>query len=170
MRVPSHTAGNPCRGALGRRRARSHRQGSAARRASGYVGVADNDLIYPAVGVTTSGKLVMAATLTGKNHYPSATYTVLGAKPTVRVISEGLGPQDGFTGYQAFNDPPRPRWGDYGATAMDGNTLWVASETIEQRCTLSEYIGPPDLSAFGSCNGTRTALANWGTRVTGLHL
>jgi hypothetical protein len=44
----------------------------------------------------------------------------------------------------------------------------VASETIEQRCTLQEYIGPPDLSQVGSCGGTRTALANWGTRVSAL--
>jgi hypothetical protein len=138
---------------------------------SGYVGVAGNDVTYPAVGVTRSGQVVMAATLTGRNHYPSASFTVLNSsRPTVRVISEGLGPQDGFSGYRAFNDPPRPRWGDYGATAMDGNTLWVASESIEQRCTLAEYIGPPDLSAVGSCGGTRTALANWGTRVTALHL
>jgi hypothetical protein len=126
---------------------------------------------YPAVGVSRSGQVVMAATLTGRDHYPSASYTVLNSsRPTVRVISEGLGPQDGFSGYRAFNDPPRPRWGDYGATAMDGGTLWVASESIEQRCTLAEYIGPPDLSAVGSCGGTRTALANWGTRVTAVHL
>ena len=58
--------------------------------------------------MTTSGKLVMAATLTGKNHYPSATYTVLGrSKPTVRVVSEGLGPQDGFTGYRRLRGHAR---------------------------------------------------------------
>jgi hypothetical protein len=140
-------------------------------RHSGYVAVAGNDVTYPAVGVTTSGRVVMAATLTGADHFPSASYTVLNSgRPTVHVVSEGRGPQDGFTGYRAFNDPPRPRWGDYGATAVDGGTLWIASESIEQRCTLAEYIGPPDLSAVGSCGGTRTALANWGTRVSALHL
>jgi hypothetical protein len=138
---------------------------------SGYVGLSRNDVTYPAVGVTRSGRVVMAATLSGEDHYPSASYTVLNShRPTVRVVSEGLGPQDGFSGYKAFNDPPRPRWGDYGATAMDGGTLWIASESIEQRCTLAEYIGPPDLSEVGSCGGTRTALANWGTRVSALHL
>ncbi len=132
---------------------------------SGYVTVAGNDVIYPAVGVTSSGKVVMAATLTGEDHYPSASYTVLSdRRPTVRVVSEGVGPQDGFSGYRAFNDPPRPRWGDYGAAAMDGSTLWIASETIEQSCTLDEYL----TGSIGSCGGTRTALANWGTRVTGL--
>ena len=47
---------------------------------------------------------------------------------------------------------------------MDGSTLWVASESIEQSCTLDEYLAAP----IGSCGDTRTALANWGTRVTGL--
>jgi hypothetical protein len=133
---------------------------------SGYVTVAHHDLTYPAVGATPSGRIVMAATLSGRDHFPSASYTVLtDRRPTVRVASEGVGPQDGFTGYKALvGDPPRPRWGDYGATAMDGNTLWLASESIEQSCTLDEYLTDP----IGSCGGTRTALANWGTRVTGL--
>jgi len=148
-----------------------HGRLDARTRRSGYVGLTRNDVTYPAVGVTASGRVVMAATLTGQDHFPSASYTVLtSGRPTVRVISEGRGPEDGFSGYRAFNDPPRPRWGDYGATAMDGGTLWVASESIEQSCTLAEYIGPPDLSQVGSCDGTRTALANWGTRITALRL
>ena len=44
---------------------------------SGYVGVRNNDLIYPALGVSDSGKVVMAATVTGQDHYPSASYAVL---------------------------------------------------------------------------------------------
>jgi hypothetical protein len=137
---------------------------------SGYVALRNNDITYPALGVSSSGKVVMAATVTGDDHYPSASYTVVSdKKPTVKIISEGVGPDDGFTGYAAFvGDPPRPRWGDYGAVAMDGDTLWLASETIEQSCTLDEYIG--DGSAIGSCGGTRTALANWGTRVSSLNI
>ena len=135
---------------------------------SGYVGIKNNDVTYPALGVSSSGKVVMAATVTGDDHYPSASYTVLSdRKPTVRIISEGVGPDDGFTGYAAFvGSPPRPRWGDYGAVAMDGDTLWLASETIEQSCTLDEYF----TGAIGSCGGTRTALANWGTRVSSLNI
>ncbi len=140
----------------------------AATFASGYVGLENNDITYPALGFTSSGKVVMAATVSGDDHYPSASYTVISDRhPVVRIISEGKGPDDGFTGYKAFvGDPPRPRWGDYGATAFDGDTLWVASESIEQSCTLAEYLTAP----IGSCGATRTALANWGTRVTGLHL
>ena len=59
----------------------------------------------------------------------------------IQVAAAGLGPQDGFTGYKAFAapNPPRPRWGDYGAAAVDGNDIWIASEYIGQTCTLAEY-------------------------------
>jgi hypothetical protein len=58
-------------------------------------------------------------------------------------------------------DPPRPRWGDYGAAAADGSSIWIASEYIGQTCTLAQYLEAP----VGSCGGTRTALANWFTRI-----
>jgi hypothetical protein len=46
----------------------------------------------------------------------------------------------------------------------DGSTIWIASEYIAQSCTLQEYL----TGAIGSCGGTRTALANWATRLTKL--
>jgi len=135
---------------------------------SGYVGIANNDITYPAVGVAASGNVVMEATVTGDDHYPSASYTVISDhKPTVRIISEGVGPEDGFTGYPPLaGGNGTSRWGDYGAVAMDGNTLWLASESIEQACTLDQYL----TGAIGSCGGTRTSLANWGTRVSMLNI
>ena len=141
---------------------------TTASQQSGYVAIRGNNVTYPAVGVSSTGKVVMAATVTGNDHYPSASYTVISdANPTVRIISEGVGPADGFTSYGAFvGFPPRTRWGDYGAVAMDGTRLWLASETIEQACTLGEYLS----GAIGSCGGTRTALANWGTRVSSLQI
>ncbi|MEP7113252.1 MAG: hypothetical protein ABI862_08305 [Ilumatobacteraceae bacterium] len=136
---------------------------------SGYVAIRDNDVIYPAVGVSSSGKVVMAATVSGDDHYPSASYTVLSDRnPTVRIISEGVGPQDGFSATVSVGGG-RARWGDYGAVAMDGDTLWLASESIEQSCTFEEWLGSPT-SGLGSCNGTRTTLANWGTRVSALQI
>ncbi len=134
---------------------------------SGYVAIRNNDITYPAIGVSQSGKVVMAATVTGDDHYPSASYTVLTEdKPTVKIISEGLGPDDGFTGYRTFvGEPIRTRWGDYGAVAMDGDKLWLASESIEQSCTLEEF-----LAVDGTCDSTRTVLANWGTRVSSLNI
>ena len=73
----------------------------------------------------------------------------------------GVGPQDGFTGYKALvGDPPRPRWGDYGAAVLDGTDLWIASEYIGQTCTYADW-----LSDF-TCGGTRAQLGNWGTRIS----
>jgi len=80
-------------------------------------------------------------------------------------VSEGVGPQDGFSATDSLGGG-RPRWGDYGATAMDGGTLWLASESIEQTCTLEQFL----TGAIGSCGGTRTALANWGTRISAISL
>jgi hypothetical protein len=133
---------------------------------SGYLGVEGNNVTYPAVGVTRDGKAVVAMTLVGKDYHPSAVYAALDDDADfgpVRVIAAGKGPQDGFTGYKALvGDPPRPRWGDYGATAVDGNTIWMASEYIAQSCTLAQYLTPP----IGSCGGTRVSLGNWATRIS----
>ncbi len=135
-------------------------------RAGGQLGVAGNDIIYPAVGVTTKGRGVIAMTLAGPSYYPSAAYAPIDARGVgqVRVAAAGLGPQDGFAGYAAYNapDPVRPRWGDYGAASAMGDEVWIASEYIGQRCTLRQYEADP----FGTCGNTRTALANWGTRIS----
>jgi hypothetical protein len=133
--------------------------------AQGQLGLAGNNVTYPAIGVNADGKGVMAFTLVGNGYYPSAAYAAFDGRTgagSIFVARAGLGPQDGFSGYRAFGDPPRPRWGDYGATAVDGSNIWIASEYIGQTCTFAEYQAAP----FGSCNGTRTALANWGTRIS----
>lgn len=133
----------------------------------GYVAVAGNNAIYPALAVLPNGRGIMAFTLVGRDHHPSAAYTTIdaGGTGTVRVAAAGLGPQDGFSEYRAFaSDPdtPRPRWGDYGAAAVDGNGIWIASEYIGQSCTLAQYTTPP----IGSCGATRTSLGNWYTRIS----
>jgi hypothetical protein len=133
--------------------------------AQGQLGLAGNNLTYPAIGVTSSGKGVMAFTLAGDGFFPTAAFSAFDGRTgagAIFVAAAGVGPQDGFSGYKAFNNPPRPRWGDYGATAVDGGTIWIASEYIGQTCTLAQYVTTP----FGSCGGTRTALANWGTRIS----
>jgi hypothetical protein len=90
----------------------------------------------------------------------------------VHIAGAGLGPSDGFTSYKAFvGDPPRTRWGDYGAAVTDGTNIWIASEYIAQTCTFEEYVEgvtPDSLGSFGSCGGTRTALANWSTHISGV--
>ncbi|HEV8194279.1 MAG TPA: hypothetical protein VGP82_22745 [Ktedonobacterales bacterium] len=139
--------------------------------AQGTYGMANNNLNYPAIGVTASGRAVMAFTLVGADYYPSAAYAGLDALTglgAVHVAQAGAGPEDGFSDYLYYGNPPgtkRPRWGDYGAAAVVGNNIWIASEYIGQTCTLTQYEAGFG-SSFGSCGGTRTALANWDTRIT----
>jgi hypothetical protein len=130
----------------------------------GRLATAGNNLVDPAIGVRSDGSAVIGLTLAGSTHYPSAAYVDLsaaGATSSIYVLAEGVGPEDGFAGYRGFGG--RPRWGDYGAAAVDANgNLWVASEWIAQTCTFTEYQATP----FGQCGGTRTALANWSTRIS----
>jgi hypothetical protein len=130
----------------------------------GQAGVANTDLTYPAVGVTQSGRGVIAFTLTGDNDYPSAALAGIDAKAgmgTIQVAAAGAGPWDGFTSYRIFGSG-RPRWGDYGAAAVDGSDIWVASESIAQTCTYAQYL----TTTIGQCGGTRGALSNWSTHVS----
>jgi hypothetical protein len=123
---------------------------------------------YPSVAVTPSGRGVMGFTIVGPNDFPSAGYAGLDANlgaGDIHVAAAGAGPQDGFSGYQAFRgtrSSARPRWGDYGAAVVDGKSIWLASEYIAQTCTLTQYLATP----FGTCSNTRGALGNWSTRIS----
>jgi hypothetical protein len=124
-----------------------------------------NNLTYPAIAVTQSGRGVMGFTLLGDDFYPSAGYAGIDAKIGVgdlHVAAVGQGPDDGFTGYKpTIQFGTRPRWGDYGAAASDGDSIWIASEYVNQTCTFSTFVA----SNF-RCGNTRTQLANWGTRIS----
>jgi hypothetical protein len=150
---------------------------------NGYLGAAGYDFVYPAIGVTASGRGVMAFTATGDTQYPSAAYAPIDAHAGVgdwSVVSGGQGAaaDDGFSGYKAQNFPNslRSRWGDYGAAAVDGNSVWVASEYIAAACDYTTWGGPffggSGDNLLGTCAsaagapGTRTALANWSTRIS----
>ncbi|GAC1551755.1 MAG: hypothetical protein NVS2B7_27680 [Herpetosiphon sp.] len=152
----------------------------------GYLGVAGADLTYPAIGVTSSGRGVMAFTYTGDTTNPSAAYASIdariGAGPWSFAGPGGLGaaPDDGLTGYKSLVGTPRTRWGDYGAAAVDGNTIWLASEYIAHACPYTQWGGPffaggsGDAKLLGTCApttgapGTRTAFMNWSTRISQL--
>jgi hypothetical protein len=141
----------------------------------GYLALANNNLTYPAIAMGTNGKGVIAFTVVGQGYYPSAGYATINSSGMVGPIhlsAQGLGPADGFTSYKAFvGDPPRTRWGDYGAAVTDGRDLWLASEYIGQTCTYAQYYpAAPSTAGFGSCGGTRTSLGNWGTYLTKIHL
>lgn len=132
----------------------------------GRLALAGNNLTYPTIAVTPSGRGVMSFTVIGADHYPSMGYASIDAAigaGDIHIAAEGAGPDDGFTGYKAFvGDPPRTRWGDYGAAAVDGNSIWFAGEYIAQTCGFAQYIAAP----FGSCGGTRASFGNWATRIT----
>jgi hypothetical protein len=145
----------------------------------GYVALEDNNLTMPALAIRPDNKGVLAFTVMGEDFFPSAGYAVIdgAAKDEsdvvgrIHVAAAGRGPDDGFTSYKSFvGDPPRTRWGDYGAAWLDRNNIWVASEWIGQRCTLTGpgqyYPRPPSLADFGSCGGTRVSLTNWSTRIS----
>ena len=128
----------------------------------GYLSDPNLDLTYGTVAVTQSGRGVISFTATGPSNYPSVGFASLDDKigaGDVQIAAAGTGVNDGFTGYQIFGN--RPRWGDYGAAAVDGKSIWFAQEYIGQSCTLSQYVASP----FGRCSGTRTAYGNWGTRI-----
>lgn len=139
----------------------------------GYVGLSGNNLTYPAIAVRPDGKGAIAFTVMGDSYYPSAgyaTFDVSAANPVgpIHVAANGLGPDDGFSGYKAVSgDPPRTRWGDYGAAVVDGSDIWMASEWIGQTCDLATYhasfFTPP---GGADCGGTRDTLGNWYTRIS----
>ncbi|HEV2218474.1 MAG TPA: hypothetical protein VGV88_12990 [Candidatus Dormibacteraeota bacterium] len=141
--------------------------GGASLANSGYVGLGNDNLTYPAIGITTGGTGVMAFTVVGTDFYPSAGYATIDGSGVsdIHIAAAGQGPDDGFTDYRLFaNGPsftPRPRWGDYGAAVPWGGGVWLASEYIGQSCDLSTY----ERTVF-RCDNTRTALANWGTRIS----
>jgi hypothetical protein len=124
-------------------------------------------IVYPTIGVTTSGRGVIAFSQVGENTFPSIGYAAIddrvGAGTEIHQIEAGKSPQDGFTEYPPVGGN-RPRWGDYSASAVNGNFVYVASEYIEQGpCTLNEYI-----TGGFTCGDTRSSLANWSTRVAKL--
>jgi hypothetical protein len=150
----------------------------------GYLGATGHDFTYPAIGVLPNGRGIMAFTDTGDSTYPSAAYASIDANAGIGAWNdvpggEGAAVDDGFTSYkqQVGGNPPRTRWGDYGAAAADGNSIWIASEYIAHTCDYTTWGGPffaggTGDNLLGTCAGashgpgTRSALANWSTRIS----
>jgi hypothetical protein len=151
----------------------------------GYLGATGYDFTYPSIGVTASGRGVMAFTATGDNLYPSSAYApidaIVGVGPW-SVVPGGAGAalDDGFTGYVAqVGSPPRTRWGDYSAAVVDGSSIWIANEYIAQACNYSTWGGrffdaSTGDNKLGTCAltpgapGPRAAFTNWSTRISQL--
>jgi hypothetical protein len=131
----------------------------------GYVSVANNSVMFPAVAANADGDVLVGFSLAGPDYYPSAAYAWLDQSSgtgAVQVAAWGVGPSDGFTGYVSLDpgDGGIQRWGDYSAAVADeAGNIWFATETINQSCSFAQFA-----SDF-NCGGTRTILANWGTTI-----
>jgi hypothetical protein len=128
----------------------SNDQVGASMVGQGYVSANQANVLYPSIGVNTSGKAVMTFTLVGRDYYPSAAYASI--DPTsgagdIHIAGAGALPEDGFSGYKEPGFGGTSRWGDYSAAVADSDgTIWLAVEYI------------PDVP--------RTLFANWGTYVS----
>lgn len=139
------------------------------------VGVPGQNLSYPSIAVDGNGDGIIGATLVGPGYYPSVAYIPLSVDAygdltvasSLGVALAGEGPSDGFAGVL----PPArsPRWGDYGAIAYDGSSIWMAAGYIAQSCDFNEYLQGnlvgTNGKVAGTCGNTRATLANWSTGV-----
>ncbi|MCU1494998.1 MAG: hypothetical protein JWO62_2762 [Acidimicrobiaceae bacterium] len=124
---------------------------SASMAGEGYVAPSKESVLYPSIGVTSSGSAIMAFTLIGPDYYPSAAYAPLslaggGSVGPIRIASSGVAPEDGFTSLKAYGGTGSDRWGDYSAAvATPDGSIWMATE----------YISGVERDAF----------ANWSTYI-----
>jgi hypothetical protein len=131
----------------------------------GYVSVATNSVMFPAVAANADGTGIIAFSLAGPSVYPSAAYVTLdpasGTGP-VQVVRRGVGPADGFSGYISLGGGRVERWGDYSAAVADPNgTIWFATEYVDSVCDLGEFLA----TGFVCSDVGRTVFANWGTWI-----
>jgi len=111
----------------------------------GYVQVPRGNVLFPSIGASPRGPVVMSFTLSGIDYYPSSAWTRLdglaaGQAPQVNVAAYGAGPEDGFTGYCVQGilsniggqcSDGKSRWGDYSASAVDEEgCIWSGTEYI----------------------------------------
>jgi hypothetical protein len=152
----------------------------------GYISPKHEDLEFPAMAAEGdfsqdggNGGAIMTFTLsgnggpTGADHggfYPSTAYGRLTStsngllKSVINIADLGESPQDGFTEYQGYPGPTRPRWGDYSNAIYlpwSGGRIYFSTNYIQYpNCVGSEFT-----LTLGTCGGTRDGYANWGTSV-----
>lgn len=107
---------------------------SAVLAGQGYLAVNQEDLLFPSIGVTSTGKAVIAFTLAGPSYHPSAAWAPLslasGAGP-IYVAADGQNALDDFSAAKAFGGSGSARWGDYSAAVSDpSGTIWMGTEYI----------------------------------------
>ena len=71
-----------------------------------------------------------------------------GRHGAVRVAAEGAAPSDGFTEYPSVGGN-RPRWGDYSASVVAGDTVYIANEYIGHSCDTETFFGDTTCGQIG---------------------
>ena len=153
------------------------RTGTFTLTSQGYVSAEGEDLEFPAMAAEGSqfqdggnGGAIMTFSVSGPDYYPSTAYgrvssTSAGLLGSVINIADlGQSPLDGFTEYQGYPGPTRPRWGDYSWAIFlpySGGRIYFATNYIQSpNCADSVFT-----LTLGTCGGTRDGFANWGTSV-----
>jgi hypothetical protein len=135
----------------------------------GYVSAAHADMEFPVTVGTDSGRAVMAFTLNSNSYYPSTGYGLLSTTSSglignmMYIADMGQAPQDGFTEYLGWPGATGPRWGDYNWAIYDpslGGVIFATNYIEHPNCGDNAFI-----SSGGTCGGTRTLDANWGSSV-----
>lgn len=122
----------------------------------GYVAVAGEYLLYPAIIQANTGATGISFSVTSPTINPSTGYVTLapnsGNFSKLHITANGSGPDIGFT--CALGSPQQCRWGDYGWAALDPNgvDMWMATED-----TVNHVATQP--------NTNPAAQTNWGTEV-----
>jgi hypothetical protein len=119
----------------------------------GYVAADGENVLFPSIAVNKAGLGTMSFTLSGPDFFPSAAYLrfdLVQPVGPIQVAGAGAAPEDGFSGYNFFQEPVPgvARWGDYSAAVFADGAIWMADEFIP---------GTP-----------RSLLADWGTFITKL--
>jgi hypothetical protein len=151
----------------------------------GYVSPAHEDLEFPAMAAEGfhedggNGGAIMTFTLSGNGgptgadnggFYPSTAYGRLASSSSgllgsvVNIADLGQSPQDGFTEYDGYPGPTRPRWGDYSNAIFlpwSGGKVYFSTNYIQY----PNCVGSAFTLTLGTCGGTRDGFANWGTSV-----
>ena len=137
----------------------------------GYLALARNNLTYPAIAMTPSGKGVIAFTVLGQDYYPSAGYARIDASGNVgpiHIAARGPRPRRRLHQLQGVRrrSTAHPvgrlrRRRDRRRHALAG--VGVHRADLHLRGTTRTR---RSLTNFGSCGATRTSLANWYTRLS----
>jgi hypothetical protein len=152
----------------------------------GFVSAEHEDLEFPVMAAEGTaeqdggnGGAIIAFSLSGNGgpngahhggYFPSTAFgrvtstsgNVLGSE--LNIVDLGEAPQDGFTEYQGYPGPTRPRWGDYSSAIFlpwSGGKIFFSTNYIQHR----NCVGSDFTLTVGTCDGTRDGFANWGTSV-----